>query len=164
MIRKYFNKEELLNLVTSNFYSILYYNSEIWHLPTLKPSLKQKLLSTSAKALKVCKNFDSMTSFNYIHTSCKRASPEQMMKYKMALCLFKLYNQEYNSIEFLLLNFNQVLTTRQTTFKLIKNNRTRVGLNSLANRLYLLNGFIPLVWLNSCIGTFKVNCKKLFLH
>ena len=46
-------KEELLNLLTSNIYSILYYNSEIWHLPSLKPTLKQKLLSASARALKV---------------------------------------------------------------------------------------------------------------
>ena len=37
LIKKYFKKDEILNLLTSNFYSILYYNSEIWHLPTLSP-------------------------------------------------------------------------------------------------------------------------------
>jgi hypothetical protein len=31
IIRKYFNTPELINLVTSNFFSILLYNSEIWH-------------------------------------------------------------------------------------------------------------------------------------
>ena len=40
LIRRYFNTKELLNLITSNYYSILYYNSEIWHLPNLKPQLK----------------------------------------------------------------------------------------------------------------------------
>ena len=30
LIKKYFNKQELLNLLTSNFYSILYYSWEIW--------------------------------------------------------------------------------------------------------------------------------------
>ena len=51
-IKKFYTKSELISLVTSNFYSILYYNSEIWHLPSLKFSLKQKLLSVSSKALK----------------------------------------------------------------------------------------------------------------
>ena len=52
LIKNFFNQQELLSLVTSNFYSIL--NSEIWQLPSLKVTLKQKLLSASAKALKVC--------------------------------------------------------------------------------------------------------------
>ena len=30
--------------------------------------------------------------------------------------LFKLYNSNFNPIEFLALNFNQILTSRQTTF------------------------------------------------
>ena len=53
MIRKYFNKEQLLNIITSCYYSILYYNSEIWHLPQLSPQLKQNLLAASAAPLKL---------------------------------------------------------------------------------------------------------------
>ena len=41
LIRRYFNQSELLSLLTSNFYSILFYNSEVWHIPSLKPELKQ---------------------------------------------------------------------------------------------------------------------------
>ena len=52
MIKKYFTQSEILTLLTANFYSILYYNSEIWQLPTLKPELNQMLLSASANALK----------------------------------------------------------------------------------------------------------------
>ena len=119
IIRNFFTKQELLGLVTSNLYSILYYNSEIWHLPTLKPTLKQKNLSASAKALKVCiKNLEPMTSFDNIHIMCNRATPNKMLNYKLALSLFKLYNCNYNSLEFVNLNFSQVLTSRQTTFKI----------------------------------------------
>ena len=53
LIKKHFSGNEIIQLLTSNFYSILYYNSEIWHLPTLKPELNQMLLSASAKALKI---------------------------------------------------------------------------------------------------------------
>ena len=52
LIKKYFNKKELLSLMTSNFYSRLYYNSEIWLLNTLHGKCKQLLLSASARALK----------------------------------------------------------------------------------------------------------------
>ena len=42
LIRKYFTKTQLLQLITSNYYPILYYNAEIWLLPCLSPPLKQK--------------------------------------------------------------------------------------------------------------------------
>ena len=154
----------LLNLITSNFYSILCYNSEIWHLPTLKASLKQKILSASARALKACsKVIDYYQSFTSIHSVCNRATPEMLMKNKLALCLYKLYNENLNPIEFTLLNFKQILTGRQTRFKIQKNNRYRVGLNALTNRLYYINDVIPLEWLNNSLSTYKVKCKKLFL-
>ena len=47
-------------------------------------------------------------SFINLHKMCKRATLEKMMNYEMALCLFKIYNKGFNSIEFTLLNFNQV--------------------------------------------------------
>ena len=40
LIRKHFKEAELLQLITSNYYSILYYNSEIWHLPSNSHNLK----------------------------------------------------------------------------------------------------------------------------
>ena len=85
------------------------------------------------------------------------------MMYKLALCLFKLYNTEFNPIEFLNLNFNQVITGRQLYFKTLKSNNIKVGLNGLANRLYFLNGLISLTWLNMSMDTYKVHLKKLFL-
>ena len=51
LIKKFFNTLEILQLLTSNFYSIFYYNSEIWHILSLKPEIKQQqLLSASAQA------------------------------------------------------------------------------------------------------------------
>ena len=54
IIKGHFKTKELLQLITSNYYSILYYNSEIWHLQSLKANLKQKLLSSSARGVKSC--------------------------------------------------------------------------------------------------------------
>ena len=95
---------------------------------------------------------------------CNRATPIQVMRYKLALCLHKLYNSDYNSIEFLSLNFKQVITGRQTKFKCFEDNNTKMGLNTLSNCLYVLNDLIPLDLLNMSKDTYKVHCKRLFLN
>ena len=148
-----------------NFYSILYYNSEIWHLPSLKTTLKQSLLSASAKALRVCNRTNNYyVSFNNLHAACDRATLEMICLYKTTLCLFKLYKFDYNPLEFALLNFNQILTGRQTNFISLKSNVGKVGINCLANRLTVINNKIPLNWLNLSLNSYKINCKKLFLN
>ena len=89
IIKKFFNKKELLQIITSNVLSILYYNSEIWHLPTLKTELKQKLISISARAIKTCMfHPDNMISYENVHKMNNRAMPNAIMLYKCAIQLF----------------------------------------------------------------------------
>ena len=133
-------------------------------MPSLKTELKKKLLSISARALKVTIYYpDSMISFENIHKMNNRAMPEAFMTYKSAIQLFKLYNSDDHTLEWVSLNVNQIFTTRQSNFIIMKTNRTKVGLNILSNRLHVLNGMIPLTWLNQPISTFKINCKRLLL-
>ena len=78
---------------------------EIWHVPCLNYNLKLKLLSASAKALTICwKKLDPFVSFEALHMISKRATPEKLMQYKLALCLHKIYNTYFNSMEFLRLD------------------------------------------------------------
>ena len=149
LIRKYFTTRELLQLLTANFFSVLYYNSEIWHINSLSPNLKQVLLSTSAKALILCqKQVDRSISFVDFHRIHNRATPDQMLKYKHALMLHSLYNNNKPRMEWLMLNFQQILTSRQNNFEFLRTNQYRVGLNILINRLSTLNRLIPLEWVN----------------
>ena len=67
------------------------------------------------------------------------------------------------TLEWVAINLNQILTSRQTTFKTNKNNKKKVGMNALANRFWVLNGKIPLAWFNMSFETFKVKCKNEFL-
>ena len=164
LIRKFFNQDEILSLLTSNFYSILYYNSEVWHLPTLKPELKQLLLSASAKALKISQRVpDSYESFVNIHTSCKRALPNQLITYKHAILLHKIFNTQSPEIDWIDLNFNQTFNSRQLHFNTIKTNNFIVGNNILNTRLTVLNTKIPLNDLNMSLESFKVKYKSIML-
>ena len=76
---------------------------------------------------------------------------------------FPRFSTRVCSIDFFYLPIYQILTGRQSKFKTLKIHNTKVGLNSLANRLYYINDLIPLSWLNLTIDSFEVHCKKLFL-
>ena len=81
----------------------------------------------------------------------------------LAIQLFKLYNTSNHSLEWIEFNLNQILTSRQTTFAIFETNNRKVGITMLTNRLSVLNGKIPLDWLNNRLDSFKVKCKKLLL-
>ena len=165
LISKYFRTHEIANLITSNFYSVLYYNSEIWHLPKLAPYLKNLLLSASAKALKLCTHsYTQEMSFIELHEINKRATPEQYCIYKHSLILHHIYNNETPTMEWQNLNFNQAFSTRNDKFNSFDNSNYKVGkTNIMANRFTCLNNLIPLDWLNLDKTKFKLNCKAKFL-
>ena len=105
LIKFFFTKTELIQLITANVFSVLYYNSEIWHLPSLKKELDKKLISISARAIKVAMYYpDSMISFENIYKMNKRATPETNS--------IMTYNANEPSLEWNSLNENQILTTR----------------------------------------------------
>jgi hypothetical protein len=152
LIKNYFTQQELCTLLTSNFYSLLYYNSEIWHIPLMNPLSKNHLLAASARALNLCNCFNTPTlSYINLHITNQRATPNQLIKYKHAILLFKLYNRSEQSSDWIDLNLMQ---SRQLTFKISSTSNFKIGNNILSNRL-------------SCIGliidTFKINCKEKFL-
>ena len=93
LIRKFFNTKELITLVTSNFYSVLFYNSEVWHIPSLNQDLKHCLFVASATELKMCLHYPDNTISHYdLHKMTNRATPEMFREYKTAFLLFKAFN------------------------------------------------------------------------
>ena len=165
LVRRYFTEKETLMLLTSNFYSILYYNSDVWLMHSLNQQCKKQLMTASSNALKVANNYRyPFSSYLALHNRAKRATPEMLTNYKLAISLFNLYNSRIQSSEWINMNFQQVFTSRQICFHVNKNNRLNVGMNALSNRLHGLNDKIKLEWLNLTYNAYKVACKKLFLN
>jgi hypothetical protein len=164
LIRKYFNSMELVQLIISNFYSVLFYNSEIWHLNNLKQKDKSLLLTSSSNALKIATHFKyPFISYKNLHQITKRATPEMYCNYKLSLSLYKTLNHRLPNLEWIHLNFEQMTISRQTKFHENKTNIRTIGMNALCNRFHYLNNKIPLEWLNKSSGDYKIECKKLFL-
>ena len=85
LIWRYFNTNELTNLITSHYYSILYYNCEIWLILPLRLDLNKKLPAASSTALKLCGKHDWTTSYERLHKLHKRGTSAEKMKNKHAL-------------------------------------------------------------------------------
>ncbi len=164
LLVKYFNKNELLQILTSNFYSTLYYNAEIWLSESLSYHLKKQLLSASGRALRVAMHYpDPSISFIQLHRAARRATPVMFGKYRLAIQLYKTFNNRLPETEWLYLNYVQTNTTRQVEFNVVRSNNLLVGLNILSNKFHELNGTIPLEWFNSSLTAYKLLCKTKFL-
>ena len=94
----------------------------------------------------------------------KSATPTMLTDYELALMPYNIYNSDVQSTEWIHLNVNQVLTSRQTCFHINKNNNIIVGMNALSNRLHYINDKISLGWLNKSYNTYKITCKQLILN
>ena len=109
-------------------------------MPSLKPEIKQQLLSATAKAQKISQNNpDPMQSFLNIHQTCKRATPSQIMLYKHSILLHKLYDTQIPTKDWIWLNFHQTLTSRETLFNEIRLNKNKIGKNLLTSTLAIIN-------------------------
>ncbi len=164
LIKKHFDKNELRQLLTSNYYSVLYYNSEVWHMPSLHTSLKRQLLSASAAALKIMGHRqDIQISHEQLHLMNARATPIKLMTYKLSLQLYKSYNDNQQNETWLRLNFQQMFNNRTDTILIADESKNRIGKNIIINRLTILNGKVKLDWMNLSYDAYKLKCKNLFL-
>ena len=165
LIKKYLTKKETKQLLTSNFYSILYYNCEIWLMPSISPRLKQQLLSASANALRLLNNIsDLRLSFDQLHNIHKRANPTKMMQYRLSIQLYKIYNATTVDEDWVDLNVQQSFNARTNTLHINDYSNLKVGKNIMMNRLGLLNFQIDLDLFNTSLNTFKIKMKRLFME
>ena len=98
---------------------------------------------------------DPGVSFVDLHKNNNRATPEQYMKYKHSLVLYSLYNGGEQSLDWVSLNLQHQFMNRRNMFSVTQTNNLRVGKNIVANRLSLINGMIPMSWLNLSKNLYK---------
>jgi hypothetical protein len=94
IIWKYFNTTELLQLSWSNFYSITYYISEVWHINCLKQHDKKLSSTASANALILADHHkEPMISCINLHKKLIRGTPKMYCNYKLVLMLFETFSK-----------------------------------------------------------------------
>ena len=86
-----------------------------------------------------------------------------MITYKHTILQHKLYNSALTRADLIDLNFNQILTSHQPTFEILKTKIYKVGNRILFSRLTVVNNKIDLNDLNLSLDSFKIKYKKLML-
>ena len=165
IISKYFTIDEKINIVTSLFYSKMYYGSEIWLIPTLKSSLKHKLFRLSTQALKIAsEDIYNVFGGNELHLLFKRFTPHQMTNYISLLNLYRLMNNKIPEMLWIQMQFNSHPLTRANKTLITPSNKVKVGLNSLSNRLSYPSTLVTNDDLNKEYPAFKILAKKIALN
>ena len=107
---------------------------------------------------------DIRTDFAQLHNMEKRALPMNFAKYRLAVQLFKIYNDETRNDDWIDMNLQQNFNSRSRLFHINDYSTLRIGKNILANRLPTLNNQINLDWLNLSLNAYKLKVKDLFLN
>ena len=165
-LKHFFPNSTMRKLIDTYFYSVLYYNASVWLSPDLNSSCKHDLLAVSALALRSCLMTErSDISFINLHKYHNKCTPGQIMFYQISLLLFKLVNENENvpSLSFVNLLEQVVCTRRQIMFECHRANHSKIGMNSLENKLYHVSKLIVINKLNWTFPLFKKHMKLQFL-
>ena len=120
----------------------------MWLTTSLCPVMKQLLLSVSAKALRTCINLSYDVFFENVHKISKKCTPKQITLYQISFKLYKVLNDPILKIETIKVMEQSLFTGRQMNFEILRDNRTKIGMNSLANKFYHITKMIGLEKLN----------------
>ena len=165
LISEYFSIDERLNIVTSLFYSKLYYGSEIWLIPTLSRTLKNKLMVISKNALRLAANDQYRTfSSSELHVMFKRFTPPQWRTYCNLLSIYRIFNHKIPVVIWLELQLNALPLTRANKTLFPPKNKLKIGTNSISNRLSYASTLISNNDLNLSYESFKILAKKIVLN
>ena len=125
----------------------------------------KKLKLASANAIRSCdKNLTIFNTHTKIHTMANRALPDQILNYKHAITMFKLFKQCQPETEFVQINFQLNQNQRLNHANFFKRQNYEARKNILLNRLAHLNGKIEKSWLELSLNSFKIKCKQMFLQ
>jgi hypothetical protein len=127
----------LFSSLTSNYYSIFYNNSEVWHIPSLHTSQKSPLLSASAADSRSSDVLRPTPSYH------GRATTVKLMGYKLSLQLCENFNDSQQNETWLHLNFQLMFNSRCDTISIADDSsRNKVGRNRMINRMNVSSGKI----------------------
>ena len=165
LISSFFTIDERLNIITSLFYSKLYYGAEVWLLPTLSYSLQKKILQISTYALRIAAN-DQYYTFNgnELHIMFKRFTPTQWRTYCNLLSIYRIFNHKIPVEIWLELQVNALPLTRANRTLFPPKNKLKIGVNSICNRLSYASTLITNENLNLSYDSFKVLAKNIVIH
>jgi len=147
-LKKKTTMQELLQVITSHYYSRLYYASEVWF-PCLKNQLKRKINTMHFYPLRLALgDFRRTLSFRQITHLTGRAPPKELINFKIARTLISICSncEPYTLFHELIASssYTSRFPLRPRFYDL---SRTRIGRQSFANRVKDVASRLNFEWL-----------------
>jgi len=139
-IRHKFTLLQFKKIVTSQYFSILYFCSPVWLHDGLKSGLKRQINSAHFKALHIMlKDYKNKISQNVLTKKCGRATPKQWYRYSTATLIIKTFNTKSLTYINNIIR-SSIYTTRRKPLigRFFDNSKGKIGKQSLENRLNLM--------------------------
>jgi len=166
-IKKRFTTDQFLKIVTSQYYSNLYYCSSVWLSTETRWILKRMINSAHYKALRISINdFKNRTSRDTLNNKLKRATPSEWSNYTTASLVIKIMRDKMPEHIHSKLSETIFSTRRKPQVgKFYNNARGKIGKQSIQNRLQhmdrLTENWLHSDWNNDRIRT---TLKKTFFQ
>lgn len=161
---KFFSQEEMIKIATSLAYTKFYYGAAIWLGPMTTKNYKKRLKSASIHIIRTSLGlYDWNLNHNDLHEIAGRGTPDQISNYIHAMTLFDIMEHQIPETIWAQVVDKILVNERSDKIIIPSNNRTRIGLNSIANRLGFISNKIPLSLLGSERSTFKRWAKNNFI-
>jgi hypothetical protein len=158
-IQRFFQNDEILQLLKTYCYPSLYYASSVWLSPSLNTKLKSKLFSASGKILSIIE----INSYKNLHKKFTRATPEMWQNYELAISLYNLNLTQLPLADWKILQINTLRNRRSTKLHFTSTNKLRCGQNVLPNCFKTITNRIDASWLSFSKETYKQKCKNEFI-
>jgi hypothetical protein len=153
LLRSKLSKKELLQVITSHYYSRLYYGCEVWH-PVLNSRLKTVMLPVHYYPLRLVMNdFRKQIPKRDLCKLTKRASPDELINLRVSKMMISIAN---NACPYVLFNemLSHAIQERRRPYNpsFLDMSRTRIGRQSFANRLSHVSKKIKFEWLSKILS------------
>jgi hypothetical protein len=162
-LARWLKKEDLLKLITSQYYSIIYYAAPIW-IGSLTSKAWSRLNAAHYRALRAClKDYKRRRSKRDLNLESKRATPAEWGMYSVVSTVIKLYNSSNTNISNLIRQSAYVNDRLPRRAKFIDRSRLVVGRQSIYNRIGPLFAKISFDWIGDMSDDeLRVKLKKEF--
>jgi len=125
-------------------------------LPNLKENLFKKLFSHSGQVLKIV---DKNLSHIALHKKFCRSTPKIFSIYQTSMNLFHAIKTAPQEIQSVTLN-----DRRNVRLSFVKENKYKVGLNLVKNRLHSITNVVDKKWIDLSLESYKLECKKRIIQ
>jgi len=149
VLKKKLNLSEFLQVITSHYYSRLYYGCEVWY-NCLKQNLKNKISAVHHFPLRLALNdFRRSLSRKQLSLKCNRAPPQELVDFRIAKTVINVCVNADPFVLFQDLLANAHYSNRQPLRPLFfDNSRLRIGRQSLNNRVSDIISRLNFNWLD----------------